>query len=43
VATEHRWDRETFLAHACLKASLPADAWRRGARILVFEAQVFGE
>ena len=43
VATEHRWDRETFLSHACLKASLPADAWRRGARILVFEAQVFGE
>lgn len=43
VATEHRWDRETFLAHACLKASLPADAWRRGARILVFEAQVFGD
>lgn len=43
VATEHRWDRETFLAHACLKASLPADAWRLGARILVFEAQVFGE
>lgn len=43
VATEHKWDRETFLAHTCLKASLPADAWRRGARILAFEAQVFGE
>ena len=43
VATEHQWDRDTFLAHACLKASLPADAWRRGARILVFEAQVFAE
>ena len=43
VATEQRWDRDTFLAHACLKAVLPADAWRRGARILVFEAQVFGE
>jgi AmmeMemoRadiSam system protein A len=43
VATEHGWDRETFLAHTCVKASLPADGWRRGARILVFEAEVFGE
>jgi AmmeMemoRadiSam system protein A len=43
VATEHGWDRNAFLAHACLKASLPADAWRHGARIFVFEAQVFGE
>jgi AmmeMemoRadiSam system protein A len=43
VATEYGWDRETLLRHACLKANLPGDAWRRGARILVFEAQVFGE
>jgi AmmeMemoRadiSam system protein A len=43
VATEQGWDRETFLDHACRKASLPPDAWRRGARIMVFEAQVFGE
>ena len=43
VATDHGWDRVMFLSHACLKASLPADAWRRGARILIFEAQVFGE
>jgi len=43
VATEQGWDRETFLDHACRKASLPPDAWRRGARILIFEAQVFGE
>ncbi|MBM3817813.1 MAG: AmmeMemoRadiSam system protein A [Acidimicrobiia bacterium] len=43
VATEQRWDRETLLSHACLKARLVPDAWRRGARILVFEAQVFGE
>lgn len=43
VPLEVGWDRETFLAHTCLKASLPADAWRHGARILVFEAQVFGE
>jgi hypothetical protein len=43
VATEHGWDRETFLEHTCLKAGLPRDAWKRGARILRFEAEVFGE
>jgi AmmeMemoRadiSam system protein A len=43
VATEYNWDRETFLEHTCLKAGLPPDAWRTGARILTFEAQVFGE
>ncbi|MGH9350127.1 MAG: AmmeMemoRadiSam system protein A [Vicinamibacterales bacterium] len=43
VATEHGWDRDAFLVHTCLKAGLPVDAWRRGARILRFEAQVFGE
>jgi AmmeMemoRadiSam system protein A len=43
VATEYGWDRETFVSQTCLKAGLPGDAWRRGARILVFEAQVFGE
>jgi AmmeMemoRadiSam system protein A len=43
VPTEQGWDRDTFLDHTCLKAGLPADAWRKGARILVFEAQIFGE
>jgi AmmeMemoRadiSam system protein A len=43
VPTDQGWDRDTFLDHTCLKAGLPADAWKRGARILVFEAQVFGE
>jgi len=43
VPTEHGWDRDGFLDHACLKAGLPSDAWRRGAHIFVFEAQVFGE
>ncbi len=43
VATEHGWDALTFASHTCLKAALPADAWRDGARMLVFEAQVFGE
>jgi AmmeMemoRadiSam system protein A len=43
VATECGWDRETFLDHTCVKAGLPPAAWRSGARIFVFEAQVFGE
>jgi AmmeMemoRadiSam system protein A len=43
VAVEWGWDRDTFLAHTCLKAGLPADAWRHGAQVLRFEAEVFGE
>lgn len=43
VATERCWDRETFLDHTCLKAGLLPGAWKRGARIFVFEAEVFGE
>jgi uncharacterized protein len=43
VATEHGWNCETFLEHTCIKAGLSIDAWRRGARIFRFEADVFGE
>jgi uncharacterized protein len=43
VATEHHWERETFLAHTCLKAGLRPDAWRAGAKIFRFQAEVFGE
>jgi AmmeMemoRadiSam system protein A len=43
VAAEHGWDRLTFLEYACLKAGLPRNAWEHGARVFVFEAQVFGE
>ncbi len=43
VATEHSWDAETFLAQTCVKARLPADAWRTGARVFRFQAEVFGE
>ena len=43
VAAEHGWSVEQFLEHTCLKAGLPRDAWRRGARIYLFEAQVFNE
>jgi AMMECR1 domain-containing protein len=37
------WDRETFLSQTCHKAGLPLDAWRRGATIEAFTAEVFGE
>ena len=43
VATEWRWNAETFLAQTCYKAGLPRDAWKRGAKIWRFEAEVFGE
>jgi uncharacterized protein len=43
VATEWHWDAETFLAQACHKAGLPRDAWKRGAALWRFEADVFGE
>jgi AmmeMemoRadiSam system protein A len=43
VATEHSWNCETFLEHTCIKAGLPGDAWRRGASVFKFEAEVFGE
>jgi AmmeMemoRadiSam system protein A len=43
VPVEWDWDRETFLTQTCVKAGLPPDAWRHGASILGFTAEVFGE
>jgi AmmeMemoRadiSam system protein A len=43
VPTEYGWNRETYLRHGCLKAGLDEDEWRKGAKIEVFEAQVFSE
>lgn len=43
VATEWKWDREAFVAETCRKAGLPRDAWKTGAKIWKFEAEVFGE
>ncbi|MFQ5905988.1 MAG: AmmeMemoRadiSam system protein A [bacterium] len=43
VATEYKWDSETFLEETCLKAGLPTDAWRRGAKVYTFSAEIFGE
>lgn len=44
VAEEEGWDRETFLAHTCLKAGLPPDSWKRdGVQLYTYTAEVFGE
>lgn len=43
VATHWKWDREQFLNETCRKAGLDEDAWRHGARIQAFTAQVFAE
>ena len=43
VPLEHGWDREKFLEQTCHKAGLPAQAWRHGAKLEAFTAEVFGE
>jgi AmmeMemoRadiSam system protein A len=43
VPLEYDWNLEAYLRHGCLKAGLPQDEWKRGARIEVFEAEVFSE
>jgi len=43
VPIEHNWDRITFLEQTCRKAALPMDAWKNGATIEAFTAEVFGE
>jgi AmmeMemoRadiSam system protein A len=43
VPVEFGWDRETFLDQACVKAGLPSSAWRHGATLRAFTAEVFGE
>jgi MEMO1 family protein len=42
VATDHGWDRTTFLEQTCQKAGLPRDAWKdKNTEIYVFSADVF--
>ena len=43
VAPEWGWDRYEFLEQTCLKAGLSRNAWKKGAKIFRFSAQVFGE
>jgi AmmeMemoRadiSam system protein A len=41
LTVERNWGRQTFLAQTCRKAGLPEDAWRRGAKIEAFTAEIF--
>jgi AmmeMemoRadiSam system protein A len=43
VPVEYDWDRETFLEHTCRKAGLDPQAWRQGATLEAFTAEVFGD
>lgn len=43
VASEHRWDATRFLDETCRKAHLPPGAWREGAVVQAFSADVFAE
>lgn len=43
VATEWGWSRDMFLRQVCAKAGLNPDAWRHGAMLYRFEAEVFGD
>ena len=43
VAVEWGWDSHVFVANACVKAGLRPDAWKRGAQLSTFEAEVFSE
>jgi AmmeMemoRadiSam system protein B/AmmeMemoRadiSam system protein A len=42
VATDYKWDRDTFLEQTCLKAGLPSNAWKeKDAKIYIFSADIF--
>ena len=43
VATQYRWNRNQFLAETCMKAGIDPNAWKQGASIHYFTANVFGE
>ena len=42
VATEYKWDRDTFLEQTCRKAGLPSNAWKdKDTKIYIFSADIF--
>jgi AmmeMemoRadiSam system protein A len=43
VASERNWSAVEFASQTSAKAGLPRDAWRTGASLYKFEAEVFGE
>jgi len=40
VAADEGWSRDMLLDNLSLKAGLPADAWRAGARFAVFQSEI---
>jgi uncharacterized protein (TIGR00296 family) len=44
VATEWKWTPEEFLMQTCVKAGLPADAWKSGTCVIMkFRSDIFSE
>jgi AmmeMemoRadiSam system protein A len=43
VAAEYEWDNIEFMNQTCRKAGMEKECWNNGARVLKFEAEVFGE
>jgi AmmeMemoRadiSam system protein A len=43
VATTYHWNLQQFLAGVCQKAGLPPDAWKHGASLEAFTADVISE
>ncbi len=43
VPVEFGWNRQQFLEQVCLKAGLPRDSWKKGAKLQRFAALVFAE
>jgi AmmeMemoRadiSam system protein A len=43
VAVEHGWNCLTFLEQTCRKAGLPSNAWRAGAKLESFTAEIFSD
>jgi AmmeMemoRadiSam system protein A len=43
VPVERGWDATTFLEQTCRKAGLPIDAWRQGASLEAFTAEIFSD
>jgi AmmeMemoRadiSam system protein A len=41
VPVEHAWDRIQFLQQTCRKAGLPSTAWKEGASLEAFTAEIF--
>ncbi len=43
VPEEYGWDRQHYLEELCRKAHLESEAWKHGASLQAFTADVFGE